>query len=128
MGVPIFGAEHEQPVLRLLRSTVIRSYEGGTVIVMADITLEYEHNRDPEKLHEKADRLFRNQDRVESVEWDDDDREASVKGSGFSGRVTIDENRVVCTVELGTMASAFKGPIEQQLRSKLDSIFEDDQG
>lgn len=89
---------------------------------MSDIEITREHDRSVEELHQKADELFSEQERVSSVDWNDDNTRASIDGQGFSGELIITEETVTGRLELSMMAKAFKGTIEDQLTRQVDDM------
>lgn len=89
---------------------------------MADIEITRDHERTVEELHEKADELFRNQDRVSSVKWNEDNTRASIDGQGFTGELIITEESVTGRLDLSMMAKAFEDMIEKELTRQVDDM------
>jgi len=50
--------------------------------------------------------------------WDGDS--VQIKGAGVDGRLTLNDSDVLVSVELGLMASAFKGVLRSEVQRYLD--------
>lgn len=52
---------------------------------------------------------------LSDVEWNEDKTSANVKGKMFSGNFSVNETDLAINIELGFLASPFKGKIESEL-------------
>lgn len=59
---------------------------------------------------------------VTDVKWNDDKTAAKVSGKGFKGDFCVDDKCIKLNVELGLVASAFKGTVEKMIDEKLAEI------
>ena len=54
-----------------------------------------------------------------SCRWDGDDR-VSLKGSGASGELVVDDEAITVSVKLGLLAMAFEQPLKEEVNRFLD--------
>ncbi|MBQ9396420.1 MAG: polyhydroxyalkanoic acid system family protein [Proteobacteria bacterium] len=52
---------------------------------------------------------------ISSIKWNDDRTAATVKGTGFDGNFTLTDSSVKLVMNLGLLASPFKGKIEEEI-------------
>jgi putative polyhydroxyalkanoate system protein len=57
-----------------------------------------------------------------ALEWRND-KELTIKGSGFSGKVTLEPGQVRLLLELSLLMSPFKGAAEDHMKKALDKAF-----
>lgn len=57
------------------------------------------------------------------VSWDADGYRAQLKGTGFKGTFEVTDDAIVVAIELGFLARAFKGQVEEILTRKLHKEF-----
>ncbi|MFA5624391.1 MAG: polyhydroxyalkanoic acid system family protein [Bradymonadales bacterium] len=91
---------------------------------MAKIEKTIKHNLDLDSAKTKAADLISALETkypsiINDVNWSDDKSSASVKGKMFSGDFNVDENELAIKIELGFLASPFKGRIETELEEQL---------
>ena len=56
---------------------------------------------------------------IDTIEWNDDKTAASLKGKVFKGDFNINDEDLAIKIELGFLASPFKGKIESELEEQL---------
>jgi putative polyhydroxyalkanoate system protein len=52
---------------------------------------------------------------ISDVKWNEDKSAADLKGKGFSGNLKLTDKEVHVAIELGFLASPFKGKVEEEL-------------
>lgn len=62
---------------------------------------------------------------ISEIKWNDDKTSADVKGKMFSGKFTVSEEKIHVQVELGLLASAMKGTIEENIAKEIEKIGDD---
>jgi putative polyhydroxyalkanoate system protein len=94
---------------------------------MADISVEKEHGMELEaakaKVHEVVSGLQKEMDYVDTVDWNSDQSSAKVKGTGFSGRFSVDDKKVSVDIDLKFFAKPLKGKIADKIERHLDRHF-----
>lgn len=95
---------------------------------MPDIRLRRRHGLGLAAARRRAEAVAEELERdhahlVQSVDWNDEGTRAEVRGRGFRGRFTLSEEEVGIDVELGLLARAFRGRVEQTLAAQLDEHF-----
>jgi len=75
---------------------------------------------DKEELRQAAEGLARELESAHGVRarWDGDC--VRIRGAGVDGKLTLSDDDVLVSVELGLMASAFKGPLRSEVQRFLD--------
>ncbi len=88
---------------------------------MARFRLSKSHNMCKDELREAAQGLARSLERKHGVRarWVSDD-EVRIKGAGVDGRLSIGDDRVDVSVQLGLLASAFSSVLEQEVQRYLE--------
>lgn len=56
------------------------------------------------------------------IKWNDDKTAADISGKGFKGNFCVTEDCMKLNIELGLLASAFKGKIEQEIDEQTKDI------
>ena len=59
---------------------------------------------------------------LSDFKWNEDKTAADLAGKGFKGNFRVGEDNIKLHVELGMLASAFKGKIESQIDEELKDI------
>ena len=87
---------------------------------MAGFQIRRPHSMDKAELREAAEGLARELERAHGMRarWDGDC--VRMRGSGVDGKLTLNENDLLVSVELGLMASAFKGVLRSEVERFLD--------
>lgn len=87
---------------------------------MAGFQIRKPHSMQKVELREAAERLAKqleNSHRVRA-EWEGDS--VRIRGAGVDGKLTLSDADVLVSVELGLMASAFKGVLRSEVQRFLD--------
>jgi putative polyhydroxyalkanoate system protein len=87
---------------------------------VAGFQIRKPHNMQKDELREAAEGLAQQLESTHGVRarWDGDC--VRIKGAGVDGRLTLGEDDVLVSVELGLMASAFKGVLRSEVQRFLD--------
>ena len=87
---------------------------------MAGFQIRKAHSMAKDDLREAAEQLARELEAAHGVRarWDGDS--VRIKGSGVDGRLTLGDEDVLVSVELGLLASAFKGVLRSEVERFLD--------
>lgn len=87
---------------------------------MAGFQIRKAHNMPRGDLRAAAEHLARELEDAHGVRarWDGDC--VRIKGSGVDGKLTLGEEDVLVSVELGLLASAFKGVLRSEVERFLD--------
>lgn len=87
---------------------------------MAGFKLRKAHTMDKDELRDAAEGLARQLEGSHGVRarWDGDS--VRIKGAGVNGLLTLSEADVEVSVELGLMASPFKGVLRTEVQRYLD--------
>lgn len=87
---------------------------------MAGFQIRKAHSMDKEELRDAAEGLAKQLEGSHGVRarWEGDS--VRIKGAGVDGRLTLGDSDVLVSVELGLMASAFKGVLRSEVQRYLD--------
>lgn len=87
---------------------------------MAGFQIRKAHSMDKAQLRDAAEGLARQLEGAHGVRasWEGDS--VRIKGSGVDGRLTLNDADVLVSVQLGLMASAFKGVLRSEVQRFLD--------
>lgn len=87
---------------------------------MAGFQIRKAHTMDKGELREAAEGLARDLEQAHGLRarWDGDC--VRMKGAGVDGKLTLSDSDVLVSVELGLMASAFKGVLRSEVQRFLD--------
>lgn len=87
---------------------------------MAGFQIRKPHSMDKDELRDAAEGLAKKLEGTHRVRanWEGD--EVRIKGAGVDGRLTLGDEDVLVSVELGMMASAFKGVLRNEVQRYLD--------
>ncbi len=95
---------------------------------MASIDIRHPHgtNRQDASARTKAlldDFAAKRPEIFKEIDWSADGTRANAKGPGFKGEFTVTDSDVVVAIDLGLLARAFKGKIEEGLTRRLQNEF-----
>ena len=87
---------------------------------MAGFQIRKAHTMDKDALREAAEELARELEATHGVRarWEGDS--VRIKGAGVDGKLTLGDEDLLVSVELGLMASAFKGVLRNEVQRFLD--------
>ncbi|MEE4108227.1 MAG: polyhydroxyalkanoic acid system family protein [Halieaceae bacterium] len=87
---------------------------------MAGFQLRKAHSMAKGDLRSAAERLARELENAHGVHarWEGDS--VRIRGSGVDGKLTLGESEVLVSVELGLLASPFKGVLRSEVQRFLD--------
>ena len=87
---------------------------------MAGFQIRKSHSMGRERLREAARGLARELEEAHGVRahWEGDS--VRIRGSGVDGKLTLGEDDLLVSVELGLLASAFKGALQSEVQRFLD--------
>jgi putative polyhydroxyalkanoate system protein len=87
---------------------------------VAGFQIRKPHNMSRPELREAAERLARELESAHGVRarWEGDC--VSIKGAGVDGRLTISDEDVLVSVQMGLIASAFKNVLRDEVQRFLD--------
>lgn len=87
---------------------------------MAGFQIRKPHSMEKEALREAAQELASQLEAEHGVRarWEGDC--VRIRGAGVDGRLTLSDDYVLVSVELGLMASAFKGVLRSEVQRFLD--------
>ena len=87
---------------------------------MAGFQIRKAHSMRKDALREAAQGLARELESAHGVRahWEGDS--VRIRGSGVDGKLTLGERDVLVSVELGLLASAFKGVLRDEVQRFLD--------
>ncbi|WP_439101197.1 polyhydroxyalkanoic acid system family protein [Congregibacter sp.] len=87
---------------------------------MAGFQIRKPHSMNKAELREAAEGLAKQLEGSHGVRarWEGDS--VRIKGAGVDGKLTLSDVDVLVSVELGLMASAFKGPLRNEVQRFLD--------
>ena len=87
---------------------------------MAGFQIRKAHSMGKNALREAAEGLARELEDTHGVraQWVGDS--VRIRGSGIDGRLTLGEDDLLVSVELGLLASAFKEPLRSEVQRYLD--------
>ncbi|GAB5415099.1 MAG: hypothetical protein Cons2KO_27020 [Congregibacter sp.] len=87
---------------------------------MAGFQIRKAQSMDKEELRDAAEGLAKQLEGSHGVRarWEGDS--VRIKGAGVDGRLTLGDSDVLVSVELGLMASAFKGVLRSEVQRYLD--------
>jgi putative polyhydroxyalkanoate system protein len=107
--LPLSFAEHSRPPLE--------------IVAMSMIDIRHSHSLSLAKARKAVEEVAQKlAERFEfEYEWDGDDLHFS--RSGVDGRIALAPKELHVTAKLGFLVSAFKGPIEHEIRRVLDERF-----
>jgi putative polyhydroxyalkanoate system protein len=93
------------------------------IVAMSMIDIRHSHSLSLAKARKAVEEVAQKlSDRFEfEYEWDGDDLHFS--RSGVDGRIALSPKELHVTAKLGFLVSAFKGPIEHEIRRVLDERF-----
>lgn len=87
---------------------------------MAGFQIRKAHSMSKAELRDAAEELAAQLERSHGVRarWDGDS--VRIRGAGVDGKLTLSDQDVLVSVELGLMASAFKGVLRSEVQRFLD--------
>jgi putative polyhydroxyalkanoate system protein len=90
---------------------------------MAHIHFQHNHSMGAKAAKARVEGIAENIKSRFGVKYGWQGNTLSFNRSGVNGTIDVDDNTVTIDAELGMMYSAFKGQIESQLKSYMDSNF-----
>jgi putative polyhydroxyalkanoate system protein len=113
--------------LQALFATAIQLAQNAPEGPMASIDIRHPHGTDTEDASARtrallADFQTKRSDLIKDVTWVSDTK-ATLKGTGFEGSFEVTGDAVVVKIDLGFLARAFKGQVQEILTKKLSREF-----
>ena len=95
---------------------------------MADISVKKAHGMSLEEAQEKIDQVVTDiqsefTSLVSSIDWNAEKTNAKLKGKGFSGDFSVDEEEVGIDIDLSLFAKPLKGKVQEKIEERMGKYF-----
>lgn len=95
---------------------------------MADISVKQAHGLSLEDAQSKIDQVVTDiqeefSSLVNSIDWNSEKTQAKVKGKGFSGDFSVDEENVGIDIDLSLFAKPFKDKVQAKIEERMGEYF-----